>query len=341
MAYTTINKSSDHFKALYYSGTGSENAITSVGHQPDFVWLKQANGTDHHTLYDSVRGATKYVLSNLSNAEATNAQSLKSFDSDGFTLGTDSAVNSSSHNFIGHSWKAGTTSGLSGGTITPTSYSINATAGFGIYKWSRTGSSTTDYFVHGLGVTPKIAFQKRLDGVQDWYVNHTLADGSFDYMQLNNTQANSDDSTTAPTSSYWYPKSPETGDYITYLFAEKQGYSKFGLYKGNGSTDGAFVYTGFKPAFIMLKYSSGGGTGAWQMYNMTLNKTNKSQFFHHDANTNTQWYDNQDELDVFANGFKARGSTVADSNTSNGRYIFMAWAEAPLVGSNNVPCTAR
>ena len=91
----------------------------------------------------------------------------------------------------------------------------------------------------------------------------------------------------------------------------------------------------------MLKYSSGGGTGAWQMYNMTLNKTNKSQFFHHDANTNTQWYDNQDELDVFANGFKARGSTVADSNTSNGRYIFMAWAEAPLVGSNNIPATAR
>ena len=105
--------------------------------------------------------------------------------------------------------------------------------------------------------------------MQDWYVNFTVR-GSMEYMQLNNSQGASSDSTYSPTSSYWYPKSPETGDYITYLFAEKQGYSKFGLYKGNGSQDGAFVYTGFKPAFIMLKYSSGGGTGHWQMYNINV-----------------------------------------------------------------------
>ena len=346
MAYTTINKSSDHFKALYYSGTGAENAITA-DHASNFVWLKQANGTDHHTLYDSTRGATNYILSNLANAEATNAQSLKSFDNNGFTLGTDGAVNSSSYTYIGQSWKAnGQGSANSDGSTTTTYTSANTTSGFSIIKYGGTGSTAT--IGHGLGATPKVLWLKQLDGTENWRVWHVKAPNySTKTLSLNQDLAEFNQSNWVGTVNNSTIELGSDGsvnlnakNYICYAFAEKTGFSKFSIYDGNGEAgNGTFIYTGFKPAFIMIKRTD--STGNWNMYNMTLNKTNKSQFFHHDANTNTQWYDNQDELEVFSNGFRPIGSTKTDTNVNNGKYIYMAWAEAPLVGSNNVPCVAR
>ena len=210
MAYTTINKSSDYFNTKLYTGTGSSNAITGVGFQPDLLWIKSRSNTYSHSWTDAVRGKDNKIASNNSNAQYTDSGQLASFDSDGFTLNTDAGVNNNNSTFTSWNWKAGTTSGISAGsqTITPSAYSINTTAGFGIYKWSRTGASTTDYFSHGLGATPTIAIQKRTDGAQDWYVNYTFVDGSNDNLHLNKTDAKEDDSTTVPTSTNYYPKSP-------------------------------------------------------------------------------------------------------------------------------------
>tara|TARA_Y100001937_G_scaffold60170_1_gene82477 strand:- start:52 stop:1065 length:1014 start_codon:yes stop_codon:yes gene_type:complete len=337
MPYTTINKSTDHFNTKLFTGNESAgHAITGVGFQPDFTWFKNTGGTDSHSMYDSVRGVTKQIEADTSGAETTESTGLASFDSDGFTVGTRTASNSNGMTIASWNWKMGTTSGISAGsqTITPSAYSINATAGMGIYKWSRTGASTSDYFSHGLGATPVMAWQKRTDGSQDWYVNFTVRDGSNDYMQLNKTTALTDDSTTAPTSTNYYPKSPETGTYVTYLFAEKKGFSKFGIYYGSHANY-PFVYTGFKPAWVMIKSIS---TTNWNIID------NKNNGYNVD---NDQLYANSNSaeatgnvIDFVSNGFRIR-TTAADVNNNNTIHVYSAFAEAPLVGSNNVPATAR
>ena len=341
MAFTTINKGSDHFNTKLYTGTGSSNALTGVGFQPDWVWIKGRSDAPDHFLFDSVRGVTNSIRSNTLSATYTEAQLLTAFGADGFTVGTNTNVNASSQTFASWNWKMGTTSGISAGsqTITPSSYSINATAGMGIYKWSRTGASTTDYFSHGLGVTPQLAIQKRTDGSQDWYVNTTVIDGTNDNLHLNKTDAKEDDSTTVPTSTNYYPKSPETGDYITYLFVPIQGFSNFGIYKGNGNTDGAFAYTGFKPAFVMLKYADpGGGVGNWGIHDGVRDVDNPVQKGLI-ANSSAA-EDTHDFMDMLSNGFKLR-STSSNRNELNSTYVYMAFAENPLVGTNNIPTTAR
>ena len=338
MAYTTINKSTDHFNSKLYTGNGSTNAITGVGFQPDWVWCKKRNSAQDHGAVDSVRGVTKVVYPNLSSAESTDANSVTAFGTDGFTLGSSGDFNQNSDTYVSWSWKAGTTSGISAGsqTITPSSYSINTTAGFGIYKWSRTGASTTDYFSHGLGATPTMAIQKRTDGVQDWYVNFTVRDGSNDRMHLNKTDGLTDDSTTLPTATNYYPKSPETGDYVTYLFTPIEGFSKFGKYYGNNNADGTFIYTGFKPGFVLLKRIDSGYS--WAIVDSKrstsgFNLTDK--YLIPDTNAAEQ----SASVDLLSNGFKLR-STAGGFNAS-ATYVYMAFAEEPLVSSNNLPATAR
>ena len=340
MAYTTVNKSTDYFNTKLYTGNNSTNAQTGVGFQPDWVWFKRRDSGAQHSLFDSVRGVTKAVSSNLSGAQYTVSDALTSFDSDGFTLGADSNnyINFNSATYASWNWKAGTTSGISAGsqTITPSAYSINATAGFGIYKWSRTGASTTDYFSHGLGVTPTIAIQKRTDDVQDWYVNTTIIDGTNDNLHLNKTDAKEDDSTTVPTSTNYYPKSPETGDYITYLFAPIKGFSRFGSYTGNGNANGPFIFTGFKPAMVIYKKSS--GTENWFIHDNKRQGYNPENELLFPDLSNAEATDNR--IDLISNGFKVRSSD-AGINDGSATYIYMAFAEAPLVGSNNIPVIAR
>ena len=340
MAYTTVNKSTDYFNTKLYTGNNSTNAQTGVGFQPDWVWFKRRDSGAQHSLFDSVRGVTKGLASNLNSAEATISDALTSFDSDGFTLGADSNnyINFNSATYASWNWKAGTASGISAGsqTITPSAYSINATAGFGIYKWSRTGASTTDYFSHGLGVTPTIAIQKRTDDVQDWYVNTTIIDGTNDNLHLNKTDAKEDDSTTVPTSTNYYPKSPETGDYITYLFAPIKGFSRFGSYTGNGNANGPFIFTGFKPAMVIYKKSS--GTENWFIHDNKRQGYNPENELLFPDLSNAEATDNR--IDLISNGFKVRSSD-AGINDGSATYIYMAFAEAPLVGSNNIPVIAR
>jgi len=340
MAYTTIDKSSLQFNTKLYSGTGGVQTISGVGFEPSWIWTKSRTNTGNHQVTDQVRGLTKYIRPNASNAEDTKTNAITAVNSDGFVLGADSSndINASGQTYASWNWKAGTTSGITAGsqTITPTSYSINPTAGFGIYKWSRSGASTTDYFSHGLGATPKIAIQKRTDGVQDWYVNYTFVDGSMDYMNLNKVDDYQNGSTTVPTSTNYYPKSPETGDYITYLFTTIQGYSKFGTYDANNNADGPFIYTGFAPAFVIIKMWT--GDDSWFMYDNKRSPFNVRGKYLVADGTGTD--SNANAFDFLSNGFKVR-TTASSFNGNGAKFIYMCFAEAPLVGSNNVPANAR
>ena len=348
MAYTPINKSTDYFNTKLWNGNSSTQAISGVGFAPDWVWGKQRTSTENHQLLDVIRGANNCLFSNLSNAAVQDSNILNSFDSDGFTLGNQDQLNDTGDTYVGWSWKAGTTSGISPGSqnITPSSYSINTTAGFGIYKWSRTGASTTDYFSHGLGATPTLAIQKRTDDAQDWYVNYTFGSSANQNIHLNNTNGFENDSTTVPTSTNYYPKSPETGDYITYLFTPIQGYSSFGVYLGNGSTDGPFIYTGFKPAFIIVKNisdSSGASNtgGNWKMLDNARDTFNVASKVLLPDNSAAETSSADHYTDFLSNGFKIRNTSNQMNQNAGSGYFYMAFAAAPLVGTNNIPANAR
>ena len=344
MAYTTINKSTDYFNTKLYTGTGSSNAITGVGFQPDFVWQKSRSNAEGHGLFDVLRGVTNRIQSNTNSATSSQAGSLTAFGSDGFTVGgspNNDAANGNGQTFASWNWKAGTTSGISPGSqnITPSSYSINTTAGFGIYKWSRTGASTTDFFSHGLGTTPTIAIQKRTDGVQDWYVNYTFVDGSNDNLHLNKTDAKEDDSTTVPTSTNYYPKSPETGDYITYLFRPVRGFSKFSYFTGNGNVDGPFLHCGFKPAFVIIKNTVDGAKN-WEMLDNKRPGHNPADDLLFPDTVDAESASQTDRrVDFTSTGIKIRGNS-AQMNASGQTMIFMAFAAAPFVNSSGIPVTA-
>ena len=347
MAYTTINKSTDYFNTKIYTGTGSSNALTGVGFQPDWTWIKSRSNTYSHTLTDAVRGLTKVLSTNSTNAEYTSATEITSFNSDGFTLGTDAGVNNNGSTFASWNWKAGGAgSSNSDGTITST-VSASTTSGFSIVKWTGTASAGT--IGHGLGVAPKIVIVKRYStSGGGWLMqNSNLTSASY-VLKLNAGDAQSNDganfNSVAPTNNHFSVYNSNNtnasgANHIAYCFAEKQGYSKFGSYIGNGNDNGSFVYTGFKPAFLLLKMSSG-SQGWFLVDNKRANPFNViDASLHPNANaaedTSSDFF-----VDFTSNGFKLRDSD-AQLNGSGSTYIYMAFAEAPLVGSNNVPCTAR
>ena len=334
MAYTTINKSSDYFNTKLYTGNGSTNAITGVGFQPDFIWNKQRNGTYDHYLFNSLSGTGKYMKSTTTGSEGTNSDTVTSFDSDGFTLGNAAGNNGSGNTMASWNWLgANGTTANTDGSISST-VSANTTSGFSIVKWTGTGSSVT--IGHGLGVAPKVVIVKRYSASADWVYYTSTIDGSMDYLYLNLTNAKVDSGNPVPTSSV-FQKSDTNGEtQIAYCFAEKTGYSKFGSYVGNNNTDGTFVYTGFKPAFIIVKPIS--GVEHWTMYDnkrIGYNPTNYQLYPNLSSSEATL-----SELDIVSNGFKIRSQT-GRLNSSGVTMIYMAIAEAPLVGTNNVPCTAR
>ena len=353
MAYTTIDKPSDYFETKLYTGTGSELAITGVGFQPDLIWFKQRSAVRNHALVDSVRGRSKVVFPDLTNAEETSAAStndLVSFDSDGFTVGitnVSGSFNTSSGTHVAWNWLGGgTASSNTDGSIT-SRVSANTTAGFSIVSY--TGNATSGATVaHGLGVTPAMMIVKNRSAVEEWGVYH-VSNGNTHVQYLNTTGAKSDDAgfwnDTTPTSSVFTvgnsTRVNQNGSaIIAYCFAEKQGYSKFGSYTGNGNADGTFVYTGFKPAFVMLKKTS--GTGNWQMFD------DKRVGYNPDndvlrANLSNTECTSCVKIDTLSNGFKLR-NTDGDGNTSGGTYIYMSFASEPFTTSTtngSIPATAR
>ena len=345
MAYTTINKSTDYFSTKLYTGNSSANhAITGVGHAPDFVWLKRRTSATDNSLYDAVRGATKSLRSESADAEATST-GLTSFDSDGFTVG--SAGTQNGGDMVSWNWKAnGQGSANTSGSINTTYTSANTTSGFSIVKYTGTGSTGT--VAHGLGTVPKIYFVKNLDTSDSWNVFAKTGDMDENYRLLLDTSgariADGDAwNSQVPTSSFFTVGS-NTGtnksgsNMIAYVFSEVKGFSKFGQYTGNGSADGAYVCTGFKPAWILLKRFDS-GTLDWNIYDskrLGYNGGDAPLF----ANLSNAESNDYGRIDFLSNGFKIRSSND-QVNNPGGKYLYMCLAEAPLVGSNNVPANAR
>jgi len=346
MAYTTIKKPSDYFNTKLYTGNGSTQSITGVNFESDLTWIKSRSSGAWHNLFDAVRGATKRLQVNSDGAESTETNSLTSFDSNGFTVGSSGDVNGSGNSTVAWNWKAGTTSGITQGsaTITPSSYSINATSGFSIIKWTGTNANAT--IPHGLGVAPKMIIIRRLDSTSDWVVYHSSI-GNTKRIVLNSSAVQSGASSgwfnnTSPTANVFSVgtdggSNGSTDNYIAYCFAEKTGYSKIGDYTGNGNADGTFIYCGFKPAWVMIKPTTVAQN--WQIHDTKRDGYNPNNDNLSSNNSNSE-ADNK-FIDIVSNGFKLRRSDVL--NESGDPYIYIAFAEEPLVANvgASIPATAR
>ena len=335
---------SEHFNTVLWTGTGSSNARTDVGFQPDFTWIKGRSHISNHRLMNSIAGATKYLLSNAPQAEGTDSQVMSSFDSNGFTVGTEDDTNGSSKTFVAWNWKAGGT-GVSNtnGSITST-VSANADAGFSIVSWTGDGSDAT--IGHSLNSVPKMIIHKHRSGSVQWNVYHESA-GTGGYLRIDGTHAwnsNSGFFGTAPTSSVFSPgshsyMSGSGHNNIAYCFADVDGYSKFGSYTGNQNSDGPFLFTGFRPAFVVIQPITTADDG-WLMFD---NKRDS------DGNRNDQTlYINSSAvetdrsaasgsasrgIDFLSNGFKIRGWN-SNLNYSSRDYLYFAFAESPFKHTN-------
>ena len=354
MAYTAIDDPSAYFKVQLYTGNGSANhAITfddtDTDMQPDLVWIKNIDALDSHCLFDAVRGATKVMHTDTNADEDTDTDTLDSFTSDGFQVDADDKVNTNTEDYVAWCWKAGTTSGINatGADITPSAYSFNQTSGVSIIKYS--GNSTSGAEVaHGLAAVPHLMIIKNIDysSGEGWQVYHqkNTAAPETDALALHDNGATQDQASrwndTAPGSVLFTlgnDISVNTGyTYLGLIFSEKQGFSKFGGYTGNGNADGKFVYTGFRPAYVLSKRTN--GAADWMLLDskrLGYNPDNNPLFpdgSGADSDVNV--------MDILSNGFKLRATSV-DINGSGDTYIYAAFAEAPFVNSNGVPCNAR
>ena len=338
MSYTNgLDKPSDYFNTITWTGDGTTKDITGVGFQPDWVWAKKRSATGFNALADSVRGGTKNIFTNSSGAEETSATDwILSFASDGFGVNSGGNLNQSSATYVAWNWLADNTSGSSNtdGSITST-VSANTTSGFSIVSFTSTGSTST--VGHGLGVTPDIYIIKNRSAVEPWFVYTTKIDGSLDYLRLNQADGKVDFGLSAPTSSVFSTDNGSNGNnIIAYCFAEKKGFSKFGSYTGNGNTDGTFVYTGFKPAWVMTKRTD--SISSWDMHDTKRDTYNVAS--KHLLAEDSGAEGNTAILDILSNGFKFRSSN-GDRNASGGTYIYMAFAENPFTTSTGIPTTAR
>ena len=348
MAYTTINKSTDYFNTVLYTGDGaSTHQITGVGFQPDWNWHKIRNDTDWHMVNDAVRGANYAIYPNATNAQGNVPTGLKSFDSDGFTVGSLNDSNQNNGTFVSWNWKAnGAGSANTDGSISST-VSANTTSGFSIVKYTGNASSGAT-IGHGLGSVPKMIMVKNLSIASNWLVYSYSMSANGDYaLFLDSTSAkdNSQDywGDTTPTSSVFSLGARQEANgsgnsMIAYCFADVQGYSKFGSYVGNGNADGPFIYTGFSPSFIMGKRTD--STGPWWMLDNKRDGYNVTNRYLLADDSRAEGTDAEYNTDFLSNGWKARYSN-GNFNASGGSYIYMAFAEAPLVGTNNIPANAR
>ena len=352
MAYTTIDDPSAYFHTQLYTGDGaSTRAITNDANagdfKPDWLWIKQRSQSSRsHSQWDTSRGASQRLQSDITGAEETQTNDHKSFDTDGFTVGSGNIVNENSQTFVAWQWKAngGTTSSNTDGSVTST-VQADTTAGFSIVTYTGTGSG--DITVgHGLGAVPKVIIGKVRNQAYSWRVYHaSVGNDKTLVLNLTNAAASSNSwGNTTPTSSVFTAgrggddnMNYGSGDTIVaYCFAEKQGYSKFGLYTGNGNADGTFVYTGFRPSWVMAKRTN--STGNWMMFDSKRDTFNVMDSY-------VVAHSNQAEadfpfVDFLSNGFKWR-HTSSHANASASTYIYMAFAEHPFVSSTGTPTTAR
>jgi len=322
------NSPQDHFNTVLFTANNGTQSITGVGFAPEFIWAKSRGNAYNHDIYDIVRGTGKHVSPNTTQAETSTTNTINSFDSDGFTLGVNSNANYGTAASVAWNWKLGG-SGVSNsdGTISST-VSANTDAGVSVVTYNGSSAGTVG---HGLGSTPKIVIQKTRDTTGDyWWFGTTAIDGSMDFLKLNDTTAKADSSYTAPTSSVFsnVTFSGATSN-VAYCFAEVEGFSKFGTYTGNGSADGPFIHTGFRPAFVIMRRTD--SAHYWFMHDSKRDPHNVAEnyLFANDSDDEASY----DNLDLLSNGFKLRLATY-NPNVSGGTYLYMAFAEMPFKYAN-------
>jgi len=355
MAYTTIDDPSEYFTITLYTGNATDNrAITNTANagnfQPDWLWYKERDGTSEHRIFDSSRGASKRIEPNNTNEEATDTSNHKSFDSNGFTIGTSGSTNENGKKYVAWQWKCNggtTTSFNESGNNPGGDRQVNTTAGFSIIDYVGTGAAGT--IEHGLGKVPEwIIFKDRSGDGDNWFVYHVTT-GNDSSVRLDTNGADGTDSNrfnnTSPTSSvFTVGASGGTNDdanaTIAYCFAPIQGFSKFGAYIGNGNTDGPFVYTGFRPAWLLIKET--GNTNEWRLFDHKRNIHNPvtTHFESDTGGAETDGGTTHNQYNFLSNGFKVRTSN-AGNNRDGGEYIYMTFAEFPIVSSEGVPAPAR
>ena len=353
MAYATINDPSEHFGTILYTGTGTTgHPVVGVNFQPDWVWIKnKASGKDH-VIIDSSRGVTKQMHTNNTNTEST-VSGLTSFNSNGFTLGSDGGANARSGAHVAWNWKAngGTRTTFSESGANPAGgHQANTTAGFSIVDYTGTGSSGGT-IAHGLGAVPEFFVVKGRSIGDSWTAYHhkNTSAPETDMVKLDEDGATQDNSVfwndTAPTSTVFTvdgnngePKVNQDGQtYVAYCFTGIQGYSKFGKYVGNANADGPFIYTGFKPAWMIIKRTD--SANSWYLVDITRDSANIADHELEANNTGAE-ATGTDRLDILSNGFKIRTSGAA-YNADDGTYIYIAFAESPFVTSNGGPNNAQ
>lgn len=330
----------NYFNPVLYTGTGSALGVTGVGFQPDFVWIKSRSASTDHALYDAVRGVQKQLETNNTGIETTETQGLTAFDTNGFNLGTLAQLNTASATYVGWNWKAGSSNVTNtNGSITST-VRANTTAGFSILTFTTPGGFTTGTVGHGLGVTPSMFIVKNTNdpgGTNRWLVYHiSIGNTGALYMDTSNSTITSSSfwNNTSPTSSVFTVGANLYGSqsYVAYCFTPVAGYSAFGSYTGNGSTDGPFIYTGFRPAFILTKNITTAGYW-WEMVDdqrSPYNTSNKTLY----ANVaDTEYTSSGYDKDLVSNGFKIRGTSLGQ-NGNNDTYIYAAFAEFPFKFAN-------
>jgi hypothetical protein len=337
---TASTQAGDYFNTVLYTGNGGSQSVTGVGFQPDWVWVKVRSSTQNHSSNDSVRGAGYYLVQNATAAERFQGE-FDSFDSDGFSLTYNAAegdYNGSGKTYVAWNWRAnqGTNVTNTNGTITST-VSANTTAGFSIVTYTGNGANST--VGHGLGVTPAMVIVKRRSGTQDWAVWHQNLSGGQYVLYLNLSAAEQIANITfqgAPTSTVLQvgTSSEANGSsqtYVAYCFAQVAGYSAFGSYTGNGSSDGPFIFTGFRPRYLMIKRSD--STADWNVRDTARSPYNVVGEALYPNLSLAEYSGSETYLDILSNGFKLRGNWNS-SNASGGTYIYMAFAENPFKYAN-------
>jgi len=340
-----VTKSNTVMDVALYTGNGSTQSITGLAFSPDFVWIKRRDSANNHALFDIVRGSGKFLICNETGGEGTDSNSLISFDTSGFTIGQSvsaPSINNNAATYVGWAWDAGTSTDPNNtqGSIT-SQVRANATAGFSVATWSGSGSGSVTVG-HGLGVAPKMMIVKDRSNARNWLVYHTSL-GASSGLVLNSTGAASGAdggwwNNTAPTSTVATigTYGNESANYVGYFFSSVVGYSSFGSYTGNGSTDGPFVYTGMRPRFLMIKRTDTGGSANydWMIYDTARDTYNLST---KKLTPNSSVIEGQDSdaaatdkyLDILSNGFKIKVAN-AGINGSPGTFIYAAFAEMPF-----------
>ena len=349
MAYTTIDDPSEYFHTQLYTGNGNTNRdITNDANagdfQPDFLWLKNRTDSSQHHWFNSSVGMPNHLNSDLSDAEQTATNKATAFNTNGFRVQDHSQVNGSSKNYVAWQWKA------NGGTTTTNDASstgvgnndsviqANTTAGFSIVTFTSPGSGLT--IAHGLGGKPDLIISKSRESTENWGVHTTLIDGSLDFLRISETDAAGNSGFSLPTSTVFGYNGSTNVDYVAYCFRSIQGYSKLGIYSGNGNNNGTFVYLGFKPTWLLVKRTN--SAESWQLVD---NKRSPFNVMDEVIRPNSSGAENSnqgggDSIDFLSNGFKPR-SSAGQFNNGSSTYLYMAFAEHPFVSSKGVPTTAR